>query len=322
MVTPLIKGIPRKEFLYSENEISPNASVGPDVLIDKVYNFTVSKPFVNFSENLYLEKYYNYYITLSVVTPHECNISVWLWDPEDDPYYLSYEIKMEQDDYREIPYGAALTGNHSILFYAELKENMNIHIHMERGGRCLYDKIQSEEVNYIKYIEVGKFYNNTNISHTISMKTDNYYRFYFGRVSSIASVLSGRTGLLHTITDKSQGIVFGIYENDTIGSPANVTQYKFGTAVEGDYRLNLTIHINVLCVNVAYTVIEKFRIADGTDPNDDDPPIPPPPPHNGTGIEAFIPTTWTVGMIVFVGSGVLIPIILIQRRKKKNPTGI
>ncbi len=319
--TPLVRGFPDIESLSSSATINPTMSTGSDVLIDKVYNFTVNRPFVNFSEKLYLEKYYNYYITLYIVTPHECNMSVFLWDPEDDLYYLSYETDMEQDDYREIPYGVAITGNHSILFYTDLEENMNIHIHMERGGRCLHDKIQSEELNYIRYIDVVKFYNNTHISHTLPMKTDYYYRFYFGRVSPIAHILSGRTGLIHTITDESQGIVFGIYENDSIASPANVTSYKFGMAVEADYRLNLTIYCNVLSVNVAYAVIEKFRIADGTDPNDDDPPQEI-PGNNTSGIDVIIPTAWTVGMIAFVGSAVAIPILIIVYRKKKNPIAI
>lgn len=321
VLTPLISDF--NPIHYSDNTYRINSitSAGSDVLIDKVYNFTVDKPYVFFNEKLYFEKVFNYYITLCIVTPHECNMSVRLWDPEGDEYYLSYEINMAQDDYREIPFGVAITGNYSILFYAHLIENMNILIHVERGGRCLHDKIQSEELGYIIYIEVVKFYNNTHISHTLPLKTDMYYRFYFGRVSAIAQNFSWRTGLTHTITDESQGIVFGIYENDSIASPANVTNYRFGTAVETDYRLNLTIYCNVLCVNVAYAVIEKHRIADGTDPNDDDPP-PDIPGNNTSGIDVIIPTAWTVGMIVFVGSAVAIPVLIIVYRKKKNPIAI
>jgi hypothetical protein len=257
-------------------------------------------------------------VLIDIVSPHQCNMSVRLWDPEGDAYYLSYETEMKQDEYREIPYGVAITGNYSIFFCAYLTENINILIHVERGGRCLHDKIQSEELEYIFYIDVLKFYNNTHISHSLLLKTDKYYRFYFGRVSTIAHNFSSVTRLTHTITDESQGIMFRIYKNDSIASPANVTHYKFGTAVEADYRLNLTIYCNVVCVNVAYAVIEKYRIADGTDPNDDNPPTDI-PGNNTSGIDVIIPTAWTVGMIVFVGTAVAIPVLILVNRKKKNP---
>ncbi len=307
---------------FISSDIEPSMSSTSDILVDKVYNFTVDRPFVYFQENLFFEGSYNYYITLCIVTPHSCDMNITLWDPEGDEYRLSYEESMIQNDYREIPYGVVISGNYSILFSAILTENLNILINIERGGRCLFDKIQSEELNYIISIDVLKFYNGSHFSHLLTLKTDMYYRFYFGRVSPISIKLSCYTALTHSIIDETQGILFSIYTNDTVGSPKNVTSYQFGTAIQGEYRLNLTIFCNVKVINLAYAVIEKQKISDETDPNDDDPPPTPDVPHNGTGILVFIPKEWTIAMIVFAGAGVAIPVLIIIYRKKKNPTGI
>jgi len=299
-----------------------NVSLSPEVVVDKVYNFTIDRPFLIFHENLYFEQFYNYYITVCIVTPHTCDLNITLWDPEGDEYQLSYEKAMIQDDYREIPFGVAISGNYSMLFSAKLTQNLNILVNIERGWLCLYDKILTEELPDIFFFNVLKFYNGTHISHSISLKTDMYYRFYFGRVSAISKNLSSYTALVHSIIDDTQGIPFSIYTNDTVASPKDVTSYRFGTAIDGDYTVNLKIYCDVDVVNIAYAIVEKQRIADETDPNDDDPPPTPDEPINGTGIETFIPREWTIGMIVFIGSAVGVPILIVVYRKKKNPAGI
>jgi hypothetical protein len=114
-------------------------------------------------------------------------------------------------------------------------------------------------------------------------------------------------------------IPYRIYRNESLGF--TITAYQFGTAVEGFYTMNITIYCDVPCVNIAFAVVERFRIADEIDPNDDDPP-PDIPGNNTSGIDLIIPTAWTVGMIVFVGSAVAIPVLIIVYRKKKNPIAI
>ncbi|MFX1386520.1 MAG: hypothetical protein ACFE9M_04825 [Promethearchaeota archaeon] len=303
------------------NQLNINSYDGR--MVDKVYTFTVDRPFLFFDRNLYFKKLYNYYITVCIVTPHTCDLNITLWDPEGTEYQLSYENNMVQEDYREIPFGSAMAGNYSLLFNAVLTENLNIHINIERWDVCLYDKIQSEELPNIINHDVLKFYNKGFLTHSLIFKTNKFYRFYFGRVSAISIKLSSYTKLTHYIIDESQGIPFSIYINETVASPAYVTKYKFGTAVEGEYIINLTIYCNVDAVNIAYAVVEKDKIADGTDPNDDDPPPIPEAPINGTtGVEAYIPREWTIGMIVFVGSIVGIPILIFVYRKKRNPTGV
>ncbi|MFX1436318.1 MAG: hypothetical protein ACFFAA_03805, partial [Promethearchaeota archaeon] len=135
LIAPLLTNSFQKSHSYKPFEKNPIMSAPSDVLVDKVYNFTVGRPFVYFNENLYFERLYNFYITLCIVTPHTCSMNITLWDPEGDEYRLSHEKNMTQNDYREIPYGVAISGNFSILFRADLTENLNIHINIERGGR-------------------------------------------------------------------------------------------------------------------------------------------------------------------------------------------
>ncbi|MFX0005454.1 MAG: hypothetical protein ACFFA7_06175 [Promethearchaeota archaeon] len=302
----------------SENEALHTNSIG-DVITDKVYNFTVEEPILVFNDVILFEKYYYYDIMAVVVTPHTCDLNITLFDPEGDPYEITYESNMVQDDYRIIPFGTALTGNYTILFEAILIENLNIHIKIERGFKCLYDEIAGDELQKLKYYDVRKFKNGTKIVFNTTFKSDWYYKFYFERVSPISKKLSCYVVMEHDIIS-SIGIPYTIYRNESLEFQIS-SIYRFGTAVEGLYIMNLTIYCNVPCVNIAFAVVESYRIADEIDPNDDDPP-PDIPGNNTSGMDVIIPTAWTVGMIVFVGSAVAIPILIVVSRKKKNPITI
>lgn len=299
-----------------------------NTLIDKVYNFTVDKPYQFFNNNLYFDENYNYYISVRVVTPHSCSLNITLWDPEGDQFELSYETNMVQDDYREVPYGTALAGNYSMLFAAVLSTNLNIHITVEKGEKCLYDKVPYFDQDEIIYYNVTKFHNRTSLKHNLTLKSDWYYQFYFGRVSAISILLSSDVHAKHYIID-SQGIPFVIYTNRSIAGPHDITSYWFGTAVSGQYNVSLTIHCNVSAVNIVYAVLEKEKLSDRINPNDPE-PLPDPIPDNTTipdnntitVVEAFIPEEWTIGIIIFTGILVGVPIILVMYRKKKNATGI
>jgi hypothetical protein len=303
--------------IAGENEILHTSSIG-DILTDKVYNFTVDDPMVIFNDVILFDKPYYYDIKVAVVTPHTCDLNITLFDPEDDPYEITYETNMIQDDYRIIPFGTALTGNYTIIFKAILTENLNIHIKIEQWVKCLYDAIPSEEQQKIIYYNVRKFRNETTIVFNSTLKSDWYYKFYFQRVSPISINLSNYVVMAHDIVS-SINIPYIIY--DTVPLGINITSYRFGTAVEGLYTMNITIYCDVPCVNIAFAVVERYRIADEIDPNDDDPP-PPIPGNNTSGIDVIIPTAWTIGMILFVGTAVAIPVLMIINRKKKNPIAI
>ncbi|MFX0021501.1 MAG: hypothetical protein ACFE9S_04195 [Candidatus Hermodarchaeota archaeon] len=302
----------------SENGALHTSSIG-DIITDKVYNFTVDEPILIFNDVILFEKPYYYDIMVVVVTPHTCDLNITLFDPEDDPYEITYESNMVQDEYRIIPFGTALTGNYTMIFKAILIENLNIHIKIEQGFKCLYDEIAGDELQKLKYYDVRKFKNGTTIVFNSTFKSDWYYKFYFERVSPISKKLSRYVVMEHDIVS-SIGIPYRIYRNESLEFRIS-SVYRFGTAVEGLYIMNITIYCDVPCVNIAFAVVERYRIADEIDPNDDDPP-PDIPGNNTSGMDVIIPTAWTIGMIVFVGSAVAIPILIIVSRKKKNPIAI
>jgi len=273
----------------------------------------LNNPILRFDNELYFEKFYYYDIHVAVVTPNECAINITLWDPEDDQYDLSYEGNMTQEDYRMIPFGAALTGNYSIKFEVILSENLNVHIKIERTEKCLSDFISSFEDAI--YYNVSKFFTGDSLVLKTSFKTDRYYKLYFQRVSPISIKLSNHVVMDHFILD-SQEILFRIYKNVSLG----YTNYYFGTAIEGIYTVNITIYCIVPSVNIAFAIIEKESIGDVMEPL---PPEPAPDDNNITdhtqaGVRYYIPEEWTIGVIIFAGLGVGIPVMLIVYRRKKN----
>lgn len=300
------------------------------VLVDKVYNLTLAKPYVNFPNNIFFEEPYLYYISFQIVTPHTCHIDISLWDPENDKYDI-YDSRgripsdpLVQFEKPEIPFGVAITGNYTITFRAHLTENLNIHIKIIKSQFiCLQDAVQPSEFGRRVLYEVNKFYNQSVILHNVTLKEDWLYRFYFGRYSPIANASLSITKIDFNITS-SNDIEYKIYVNKTLPGVCEVDFFDFGTAVEGTYDIIMTVYTKVKCVNIAYTIIDIDKIADGIDPNDPDPPPDDDPPTNDTktGIEAFIPREWTIAMILFVGSIVGIPILIIVYRKGKNSTVI
>jgi hypothetical protein len=305
--------------IENDKENIHTSSVG-DILVDKVYNFTIGNSTLIFEKNIFFEKEYYYDIIVGVVSPHTCDMNIKIIDPEDDPYDVTYESNMIQDDYRTIPFGTALTGNYTIIFEAILTLNVNIHIKIEQGIKCLYDVMSTNEQQRIEHYKVRKFKSETTISYNTTFKSDWYYKFFFQRVSTISLRLTGFVVMDHDIMS-SIGAPYIIYRNETLN--LKVLLYWFGTIVEGLYTMNITIYCDVPCVNIAYSVIEKWKIADGIDPNDEDPPPIPEDPINGTtGVEAFIPREWTIGMMMFVGGAIFIPMVVVMYRKRKNPVGI
>ncbi|MFX0077321.1 MAG: hypothetical protein ACFE96_17910 [Candidatus Hermodarchaeota archaeon] len=301
----------------SESVIDKNLKVNSidPIVIDKVYNFTVATPTLEFNENLFFQQHYYYYIKVTVVSPHMCNISISIWDPKGDQFDITYETNMTQDDDREIPFGTVLEGNYSILFSADLTFNLNIHITIERGDKCLYEKIDLSEREDIIHYNISKFHNGKTIEFTYDFKTDRYYEFFFERVSTISVQLSNYVGMDHDVLDP-QGIVFIIYRNESLG----YINYFFGTAVEGLCTMNITIYCNVEWVNIAYVVVYKERISDIINPNDPAPPLPDDPSDNNTvgGIEAFIPFEGSVTVIILAGIAVIIPCAIVLYIRRRN----
>ena len=282
-------------------------------LIDKVYAFTTSNSSLFFDKSLFFEEFTNYYVSVMVVTPHECAMNITLWDPEDDQYEIYYRENMNQGENSEIPFGTALAGNYSMLFLVKLEYNLNIRIKIEEGEGCLRNNIDPEVFDDRVLYNVKKFYDGESIQEYIYLKTDYYYKFYFGRVSAISANKSYDVEADYTIICP-EDIEYIIFENKSLPEVTEIIGFNFGTAIKGLYTVHLTIYCDVPNVNIAYTVIEGNKISDiinGTEPE----------PTNGTDTPSFIvsiPKEWTIGFISIIGVLVVVVIGVVIYHRKRN----
>ena len=148
-------------------------------LPDKVYLFETPQDIL-LLEDIALEQHYIYYIYVEIVTPYNCSIKITLWDPDGNEFPIFESILFvypEGFNYFETPFGTVLSGDYDIEFNSTAPENVNLYIKMEKGPKCLYDKIPMEEVADIKLYQVTRFSNNS-VNHTISFITDYIYKFY------------------------------------------------------------------------------------------------------------------------------------------------
>jgi len=290
-------------------------------LIDKVYTFTVEEPNLLFND-LIFEKFYTYYFSVTVVSPHVCAMDIMLWDPTGDKYYLSFEENMAQGDEREIPFGTAMKGEYDIQFSAKLTENMNIRVKIERGVKVLYDKIMAQEQSKIMYYNVSKVSDGALLTKDLLFNTDKSYKFYFSRVSAISKKFGASSYYVlmdHFIQDP-EGIRFKIYRNEEIAGPNNITKYKFGTQITGYYIVTIIINCQVDWVNIAYAVVDDGHISDEIEQEY--------PVNNTTNstaannVRIYIPQGWAIGVFVFFGAMIGIPIMVVVNRKKKNATSL
>ncbi|MFX0155085.1 MAG: hypothetical protein ACFE9Q_11210 [Candidatus Hodarchaeota archaeon] len=296
-------------------------------LVDKVFNFTTSRDFVAFNDNIYFEKPYLYYISFEIVTPHKCDMNISLWDPDGDKYDI-YDSRtngslLEQFQYQEIPFGIAITGNYTIIFQAYISENLNIHIKIWNSGlQCLQEALSPSAFANRDFYQVNKFKNGQiRPPYNVSLKTNTLYRFYFGRYSPIAYFGKNETKIDFNITS-SIDIEYKIYIGEILPGVCQVEYFDFGTAVEGIYIINMTISCMVLCVNIAYAIVEVSKIADGTNPNDTDPPPEDPVNNTKSGVEISVPIGFTIGTLIFLGCIVGIPILIVVIRKRNNRSGL
>ncbi|KKM85146.1 hypothetical protein LCGC14_1291950 [marine sediment metagenome] len=290
-------------------------------LIDKVYTFTVEEPNLLFND-LIFEKFYTYYFSVTVVSPHVCAMDIMLWDPTGDKYYLSFEENMAQGDEREIPFGTAMKGEYDIQFSAKLTENMNIRVKIERGVKVLYDKIMAQEQSKIMYYNVSKVSDGALLTKDLLFNTDKSYKFYFSRVSAISKKFGASSYYVlmdHFIQDP-EGIRFKIYRNEEIAGPNNITKYKFGTQITGYYIVTIIINCQVDWVNIAYAVVDDGHISDEIEQE-----YPVNSTTNSTAannVRIYIPQGWAIGVFVFFGAMIGIPIMVVVNRKKKNATSL
>jgi len=299
---------------------APNAS-SEELLVDKVFTFLAPNDIQQF-DNLYLYEELNYYILVEIVTPHNCEINVSVVDPDSDVYQIfKTEVNISQgDQWFEIPFGTALSGNYTFIFsvIAELNLNVYVKISFDREDKCLYNIMSPEYIANLKLYQVNKFYDGTEVEHNVMLKTDVSYKFHIGRVSAIGGELISREVEVYYYLTDPDDIEFTIYANQTMKNVGEVLHFNFGTAVAGVYTVKIKIICKVDVVNVAYAIAEDFSIStviNGTEPEPD--------PTNGTIRGYFyVPIEWTLGFVVAAGLVVGALVVMGSARKKKSSVSL
>jgi hypothetical protein len=299
---------------------APNAS-SEELLVDKVFTFLAPSDIQQF-DDLYLYEELNYYILVEIVTPHNCEINITVIDPDSDIYQIfKTEVNISQgDQWFEIPFGTALSGNYTFIFsvITELNLNLYIKISFDREDKCLYDIMSPEFIANLELYQVNKFYDGTEVEHNVMLKTDVSYKFYLGRVSAIGGEpISQEVGAYYDLTDP-EGIEFTIYANQTMKSVGEVLHFNFGTAVGGVYTVKIKIYCKVDVVNIAYAIAEDYSISTGINGTEPDPE-----PTNGT-IQGYfyVPIEWTLGFVLSAGLVVGALIIIGSVRRKRNSVNL
>ena len=187
---------------------------------------------------------------------------------------------------------------------------------MEKGPKCMYDKIPMEEVKDIRLYHVTRFSNEGLINHTILFSTDYMYKFYVGRVSPISLLEDNEVRLDLAIKDPD-GIIYNIFLNTTLAEIDDIDRFNFGTAIEGLYLLTIMIYCNVEYVNIGYSIIALYQISSGTSINQTD------PTNSSTVLNRYftMPTEWTIGIVGFAGTISAIIGVVLYKQKKKNVIG-
>ncbi|MFW9821600.1 MAG: hypothetical protein ACFFE4_01610 [Candidatus Thorarchaeota archaeon] len=284
-------------------------------LPDKIFAFTSPNDTLVLP-NLYFDQYFTYYIYVEIVTPHNCSLEITLWDMDLNQYnvfegYLYLEP--ESGRYYDIPFGTAFAGNYTLEFSTTSIYNVNLYIRIERGPRCLFDKIPMEEYDGIRFYEVTRFSDGMSINHTITLKSDCLYKFYMERVSAISYSEDNDIRMNYSLYDPNN-LEYSIHLDEVLVPITEIDIIKFGTAVEGEYTISISIDSEVEYSNIAYSITELYKISDEVDPNQSN-------PTNSTGNPTFtvsIPKEWMVGFTVFFGAIIIGLVLMIRQRRDRN----
>ena len=307
--------IDRNHHSNHDSEYPMNPKVNGEILIDKVYTFSIDTPYINLT-NLSFQAKFNYYIYIQIVSPHECTVRIKLKDPDGDEYDLFCKYMSQSDGISEVPFGTTLTGEHDISIYLETSHNLNIHVRIERGVNCLHDVLSPNQLGNLIQYDVIKFQDSSIQLDYALLETDAVYKFYFSRVSAISIEYDNNVSYSYSILD-DQGMSFSInWKNDQLEGISGVSMYEFGTASAGIYTTNLSINCNVNQVNIAYAIIFDHVIGGAIENTT--------PPGDGNIFNelASLPEEWVIGTAIFIGCTMAILSVMLVNNRKKNTVGL
>lgn len=315
-----------------EGERQPQATSFPsppytqaydDMLVDKVYTFMADKYTINLT-NLQFEKGINYKIRFGAVTNgHQCHMEINLIDPEDDIYALyttntSGGGRLTFNDYRELPFGAALTGYYTVNFTKLDGPTMNIHLQVLEEEDCIRKLTDPTAIIRTKIQKFSKQPGGNDDTIYQYLKTQWMYKIYIARISPTRGDQPINITIDHRVRDNSNPpIWFDIDLPPEIGEVYSPLTYSFGTAMEGEYRFNTEYEQPMNHTNIIFIIVDEGRIATGDEgePPDNSTQLPPDP---GPQIYVSVPVEAQVGIGLGVLGIMLLGSILIGYAKVKH----
>ena len=235
-------------------------------ILDKIYTFEAGGSTLNFSE-IELQEHYIYNTRIQLVTPHWCNATVRVYDPDGELFVIFNGTLFQEPStksWAEISFGVAITGNHTFSFEIRSIFNVNVYLRIEKGDLCLRDKVTKwEPYNFLLY-DVTRFNKDQkSIIHEFTLLSDYEYRFYLARVSAEGNI--NTVDFMELTVSDPDDLPFVVYEGVALAGIADIDDFSFGTSKAGTYTLNIEITLDVKHenINVAYLIVNNGAISSG-----------------------------------------------------------
>lgn len=240
----------------------------PKQYIDKVYTFEAVNSVKVF--DLEFREHYYYHFFCELVTPNDnVNITLYIKDPngiEFKIYNASMFFDPENGRSFSVPFGTAKNGTYQFKVFVQTEYNLNLHIRINEGAMCLYDKVLNDVYNKtvqngfnIDCISSGIF--NTK-EYQVYLINDTMYRILASRVTPIAIDISAYQAINLTITDPNSKEFLLIKNYTQLPIDLGYAETYFGAAKEGFYKLKFGLSSLYPIYNFGYLMYEHHHIGE------------------------------------------------------------
>lgn len=238
----------------------------PKTYINKVFKFNFPKTTRVFG--MEFREYYYYIVYCELVTPNECKISLNLIDPdgiEFEIYNATMSFYYDNTKKFTVPFGTAKNGSYELKITVETEYNLNLHIAINEGDKCIYDNLSGNVFNdtlayKVSCISSGIF---NELQFLASLENDTWYRIIAARVTPIAYNLPATQLINLTIVDP-EADPYLVFDNTTyLPEKLEFADISFGTALRGSYLFKFGLASAYPKYNFAYLIYEVEKISPG-----------------------------------------------------------
>jgi hypothetical protein len=244
-------------------------------------------------------------------------------DPEGDLYEIYTTTApgsnpLSFNDYRQIPFGAALSGYYNVCFRKLDGPTMNIHLQVLTDEPCI-NKITDPDA--IIRTEIDKFSkqaggNNDIVYHYLHEQR--MYQVFIARISPVRGDHLTNISIGHSLRDDCDPPTwFEIALPSHLGEVYSAVSYSFGTASAGEYKFSTDYEQPMNHTNIIFIIVDQYLIASGEEgdrPDNGTQPDPVPAPN----IFASIPFEAQLGVGLGVALMLFFGVVLVVYVKLKH----